>query len=148
MKGGVVGLMNKKLMVGVLTILVVLMTVQGFRPVMAEDGTNDNNPTSNAPGPTFNSFTVLVLGQGSVCWSSDYANGCTQSSSTVAIQDGHSLTLNAKGVGGSRFIDWNCNSPSMSGWDSILKANTLPSMTVTPYSAYVVSGETITAIFN
>jgi len=130
-------MVNKKLIVGMLAVLVVLMSVQGFGTVMA-----DNNARA------LNSFTVLVVGQGMVCWSSDSSNGCTQNSSTVTVQDGRALTLTAKEVNGSRFAFWESNGATMASWDSLFKCNSSVSVTVNPYSAFIVDGLTISAIFN
>ena len=140
--------MNKKLIVGTLAILVVLMAVQGFRPVLADNDSGGENMDSNTPFTVFNSFNILVVGQGSVCWSSDYTNGCTQSSATVPIQDGHTVTLKATGVDGSQFDFWDTNSPSMSSWASAFNGISSPILTVNPYNLPAVDAETISAIFN
>jgi Fe-S cluster biogenesis protein NfuA len=92
-------MINKKLITGILTIVVVLAAVQGIKPVLG-----DNSGSS----------TLLISvksGEGKVCWSGA-ATGCTDSSSTLNLQNGATLTFAATPTNGYAFVDWYSGSPS------------------------------------
>ena len=92
-------LIDKKVIVGVLTILVLFTTVQGIKPVLADNSGNS---------------TLLISvksGDGKVCWSGA-ATGCTESSTTLSLQNGATLTFAATPSNGYAFVDWYSGSPS------------------------------------
>jgi len=96
-------MMNKKLIVGLFAVLVILTSIQSLRPVMAEP---DNMQQR------FEYFVVVVSGQGMICWSGG-ANGCTQSVAYVHVQDGvgNTLTFTATPIGPSHFTYWGVTTP-------------------------------------
>jgi hypothetical protein len=79
-------MINKKAIVGLFTILVILMTVQSLGPAFAVPaGGGDSEPTpgnDNQPALVLYRVAVDVQGQGQVCWSGA-ASGCTSGSMTL-----------------------------------------------------------------
>ena len=100
-------MMNKKIVVGILAMVVLLMTVQGIRPVLAAND-DDNNGSST--------LTVGVgNGKGTVCWSG-YLNGCTQSITTLTLMVRYgaanaAITFTAYGDNGYKFNAWQTYGP-------------------------------------
>lgn len=91
-------MIRKKAIVGILAALVLFTTVQGIKPVLA-----DNSGGNNA-------FVIYVRnGEGKVCWSGAY-NGCTESSASLTLQNGMTLTITATGTHGYKFIDYDSGS--------------------------------------
>jgi hypothetical protein len=77
---------NKKAIVGLFAILVILMTVQSLSPAFAfaVGGSDDPAPANNdnAPALTIYRIAVDVQGDGQVCWSGA-VSGCTSGSMTL-----------------------------------------------------------------
>jgi len=98
-------MINKKLIVGVLVVLVFLSTAQNLRPVMASGGDDDHE--------RYSSFIINVYGQGRVCWSGA-SSGCTQSDAILHIQNGlgNTLTFTATGTNGYHFNYYDISSPA------------------------------------
>jgi hypothetical protein len=112
-------MIDRRIIVGILTMLVIFATVQGIRQVMAAEGTSsDSGPLSSnyentvkitaGNYPRFYSDILYVgveIGQGMVCWSGA-TNGCTQSVAAIWLHPGETLTVTAKGVDGSKLASW------------------------------------------
>jgi hypothetical protein len=88
-------MINKKAIVGLLAVLVIVTTAQGFKPVVADSSTG--------------SFAVNINGEGQVCYSGA-ANGCTSSSTALSLQNGDTVTFRATGLNGYQFVDYNIGS--------------------------------------
>lgn len=101
--GGVLNKLKKEVIMGLLTILVLLATVQGIRPVLADGDSGDAGPNY------FHTFVVSVSGgQGTVCWSGENVfAGCTQVTGFVSVKDTTVITFTATGAGSYRFASWN-----------------------------------------
>lgn len=98
-------MMNKKLMLGIVALLVVFATVQGMKPVLA-----DNMASS-----------VIVSvdnGVGQVCWTGD-STGCTSDSTTLQLMNGATLTFTATGMDGYTFNAFNSVSPNSSTYATL-----------------------------
>ncbi|MGA2785389.1 MAG: hypothetical protein ABSF09_11890 [Candidatus Bathyarchaeia archaeon] len=98
-------MMKKKLIAGILTVLVILSIAQNVSSVMASGGDDDHE--------RYSSFIVSVYGQGRVCWSGA-SSGCTQSVAILHIPNGigNTLTFTATGVNGYRFYYFDVSSPA------------------------------------
>ena len=123
-------MINKKVIVGLLAVLVLFTTVQAVKPVLADD---------NAGKGTV--YISVNSGAGEVCWSGA-ANGCTTSSTTLSLQNGETVTFTATGSSGYQFVDWNVGS-SMSSIYAALNPYTL---TVDGSGQYVSADFTLATI--
>jgi hypothetical protein len=123
-------MLNRKLIVGILAILVILTTVQGFRPVIAGEGNSSDSGSSNGSygntltitdGSISHMYTVSIgveKGQGMVCWSGA-STGCTQSIGVVWLNPGETITVTAKGADGYNFASWDKTNLSSEGASSV-----------------------------
>lgn len=132
-------MVNKKLIAGILTILVMLATVQSINPVLAND-------SSEPPG--FHAIYLSVSsGQGIVCWSGA-STGCTQSMTIVHLLERDTLTITAKGVNGYNFAYWDAiSSPDKVTVNPYLISVT-NKVTTNPYTISIVNDRYILANFN
>jgi hypothetical protein len=109
-------MINKKLIVGLFAILVILMTVQSFAPAFAtavdpSPSPNSDGGNNNTGGYLLDSYRVVVnvQGSGKVCWTGAL-DGCTDGSMSQLDQalyvpvDG-TITFTATGSGPIWFID-------------------------------------------
>jgi hypothetical protein len=94
-------MINKKVVVGLLAVLVLFATVQAVNPVLAEDSGKSTR------------YISVNSGAGEVCWSGA-ARGCTTSSTTLSLQNGETVTFTATGMNGYEFADWSIGSSMMS----------------------------------
>ena len=89
-------MINKKAIMGIIAVLVIVTTAQGFKPVLADS--------------SMSNFIVSVnSGAGEVCWSGA-ASGCTSSSTALSLQNGATVTFTATGLNGYQFLDYNIGS--------------------------------------
>jgi len=107
---------NKRAIVGLFAILVILMTVQSLGPAYADvvvGGGGSDEPTPGDNGaqtsPQVYRVAVDVQGQGQVCWSG-VLNGCTSDSMTLDdtalfVPISGALTFTATGGSPVWFID-------------------------------------------
>jgi hypothetical protein len=99
-------MINKKAIIGILAILVIFTTVQGIKPVLADNSMANGN------------FSININGIGQVCYSGA-ANGCTTSSTALSLHNGDTVTFTAMGLNGYGFIDWNIGSSTTSLYSAL-----------------------------
>jgi hypothetical protein len=99
-------MINKNAMMGILAILVIFATVQGIKPVLADNSMANGN------------FSMNINGIGEVCYSGA-ANGCTTSSTTLSLHNGDTVTFIATGLNGYEFLDWNIGSSTTSLYSAL-----------------------------
>jgi hypothetical protein len=91
----------RKVILALLVVLVIFTTVQGIKPVLADDMEGKSMV-----------FISVNSGAGEVCWSGA-ANGCTTNSTTLSLQNGETVTFTATGLNGYQFVDWNIGASGM-----------------------------------
>lgn len=124
-------MINKKVIVGVLAVLVILTAVQGFglKPVLADDDLDHSNGVPNY------AVTVIVNGQGTVSWSGDLSGSAT-TEAILNVPDGSTITFTA--MGATSNVTLNVDSSSMSGG----------SYTLTGWGSATLTDHVIVANFN
>lgn len=108
-------MINKKIITGILTVVVVLAAIQSIGPVMADDAGDSSFATV---------LVNIASGQGTICWSGA-AEGCTQAYQYVTIRDGVPITFTATPAAGFTFTSWNLGDVSPGSSTPTLSANPL-----------------------
>jgi len=117
-------MINKKVIVAILAVLVILTTVQGLKPVMAGDDTYNG-------AEQYYTVAVVVNGQGTVSWSGEQS-GSTTTEALLNVPYGATVTFAAMGA------TWTIDSSSMSG----------DSYTLTGWAPATITDHVIIANFN
>jgi hypothetical protein len=133
--GGVANMVNRKLIVGILTILVILTSIQSIKPVLAE---------SEALTNYYGIYISVDSGQGTVCWSiltvtpsTAPSSGCTQNMTIVQVLEGNTLTITGKGSNGFNFANWETFGPSNKVTVNPYTLSGMNKVTVNPYTIIV-----------
>lgn len=116
-------MINKKVIVGILALLVFLSPVLATPSVLADDGGSSSPGAGANGGPDAtgherrgSTISVNVYGKGLVCWyGPDVDNDCTSKHAVVSVPYGSAVTFTATGVDGSQFSSWNVDGQSNQG---------------------------------
>jgi len=96
-------MINKKIIAGILTVVVLLELIQTVAPVLAVQS-DDSSATL---------FVTVSSGHGTVCWSGmKILSGCTQGDKYVSVPYETLIIFTATPAAGSTFIGWNFNENS------------------------------------
>ena len=151
-------MIDKKIITGILTIVVILAAVQGIAPVMANNGGGGGgNGGGNGGGggdgggenSAFATVAVSVVGEGSVCWigtTSYWAEQhCTQSYQYITVLDGSALTFTATPAAGSTFTSWTLGDVNAASMAPNAAPNT-PGLSANTYTLSIGPGTEYQAI--
>ena len=146
---------------GILTVAVILMAVQGITPVMAEGGGHGNGGDGNGGGDgggaaTLAIFvmhceercTTTVASGNSVCWKIFDVNSiddCTQTYRYITVRPGTSIKLAATAASGFTFGSWrvsNVNDMTMPANSALMR----PTSTSASYTLTIASGTNYQAV--
>jgi len=107
-------MINRKLVVGILAIVALMMTVQSISPALAQavggGGNGGGDPSNDSPMNGYQLAVGVGAGQGTVCWSGEI-NGCTQSLATITVRDVAAVTFTAQAAMGYTFNAWQTVGP-------------------------------------